>query len=189
MQICEPGDRGHIAAIVAPSPKRLGELVHEASHMVSFLYNFYFKHFSIRQILSASHTRVYILSRPSRGVTYKDVVSDWKLNLFASHTITTNYNYLNSFMQQHCTWTCTGSWTWIALGQTEAWNSTLLRPCVSSVSLEPNLELKLNLVLSLELNPPGSTSELTLEVSELLSSWNLAILNSLLFLNQTSCSS
>jgi hypothetical protein len=37
------------------------------------------------------------MSRPSSGVTYKDVDSDWKLDVFASLTIATSYNHFDSF--------------------------------------------------------------------------------------------
>jgi hypothetical protein len=48
----------------------------------------------------AQNQNIRTLSQPSSGVTYKDVDSDCQLGLFASLTITTNDNYLKSFLQQ-----------------------------------------------------------------------------------------
>jgi hypothetical protein len=52
--------------------------------------------------------------------TNKYVDSDWKLDLFAFLTTTTNYNEDKSLLQQLCTWTCISAWIWIPTGTNSA---------------------------------------------------------------------
>lgn len=80
-----------------PVPAALGTCTQTQKHALTYLHEVaHFQNSCTSYSLWYCHSVLVVtstlVSRPSSGVTYKYVDSDWKLDLLASLTITSNYN-------------------------------------------------------------------------------------------------